>query len=201
MKTFIKKTVLLLIGLTFISLANATVHTVTVNNFTFSPLSFTAIIGDTVQWIWGAGTHTTTSTTIPGGAAAWNSNINTSNTTFQYKVTVIGTYNYQCNFHVSMGMVGSFTVSSTSAVPVISKNANVFATVYPNPVTSILNIHLNNNPNNNVIRITDLRGRQLIKQLLINIDNNINVSTWRKGIYLFYIKNGEETMEGKFEVQ
>jgi len=201
MKTIIKKTGLLLLGALFALSTKATIHTVTVQNFSFSPSSFTAVIGDTVEWVWVGGTHTTTSTSAPVGAATWNTNINSSATTFQYKITTAGTYNYQCNFHVSMGMVGSFTVSVAMGVPNVSASAKEIAKIFPNPATNLLNIHLNKAPNNNELVITDILGKEVIKESLSNIDNTIDISTWKKGVYLYNLKNNEEAMEGKFEVQ
>ncbi len=83
---------------------------VSVKNFTFSPATFTINIGDTIQWVYAAGTHTTTSLTIPTGAAAWDHPVNSSSTTFTYVPTKAGIYNYKCTFHFAMGMKGDFTV-------------------------------------------------------------------------------------------
>jgi len=111
MKALFKKIVLILSGISFISFAHATVHTVHVMNFSFSPSSFSASVGDTVEWIWVGGGHTTTSLTIPGGAASWSHPVNNSNTTFEYKITTAGTYTYWCAIHQTM-MEASFTVST-----------------------------------------------------------------------------------------
>lgn len=97
---------------------NAAKLTISVSNFSFSPdgstpSTVTIALGDTVRWSWVSGNHTTTSSsaTIPSGAATWNSNINSSTTFFEYKPTVAGTYNYVCTPHASMGMTGSFIVT------------------------------------------------------------------------------------------
>ena len=95
----------------------ATKHVVTVQNFSFSPASISDVqLGDTIRWVWASGTHTTTSTTIPAGAAIWNSPITSTVTSFEYKVVVAGTFNYKCTPHASMGMVASFTAVA-GAVP------------------------------------------------------------------------------------
>jgi len=97
--------------------ANATKHTITAQDFSFTPSSVSANLGDTIVWTWISGSHTTTSTTIPGGATSWDHPLNSQdgNTSFMYVPSVTGTYNYQCNFHaVLFGMIGSFTVSSCS---------------------------------------------------------------------------------------
>jgi plastocyanin len=103
-----------------------TTFTVHVANFQFTPATVNAVIGDKIKWVWDAGTHTTTSVTIPSGAASWNKPIDASHTSFTYKLTVAGTYNYQCNFHAAFGMVGTITV--TGALPVVLNNFGISAT-------------------------------------------------------------------------
>ena len=97
--------------------SNATIVTVTVGGASnsFFPSSTTITLGDTIRWQWGGGSHTTTSLGIPGGATAWNQAMNSGATTFSYKPTQLGVYNYQCNPHAP-GMAGTFTVSAPTPV-------------------------------------------------------------------------------------
>jgi plastocyanin len=83
---------------------------VTVKNYAFAPSGFTINIGDTVKFVWASGTHTTTSVTIPSGAATWDHAISSASTSFIYVPSKTGTYNYKCVFHAALGMVASFTV-------------------------------------------------------------------------------------------
>jgi len=96
--------------------APATIVTIQVGGATnsFSPSSTTVTLGDTVRWQWVAGFHTTTSTTIPSGAASWNQTMSSAGS-FDYVPAVTGTYNYWCVPH-SPAMAGTFTV--TSPLPV-----------------------------------------------------------------------------------
>jgi plastocyanin len=106
--------------------AYATKHTVTVQNFVFTPSSLPNVfVGDTIRWIWVNGSHTTTSTTIPAGAATWNSPISFSAQVYEYKVTIPGTYNYRCTPHFSSGMIGSFTAANPPSLAVTPSNQNV----------------------------------------------------------------------------
>ncbi len=89
--------------------ANATIHTVEVSNFQFSPAVLNANVGDTVRWTWIAGFHTTTSTSVPSGAASWNNPMTSGNTSFDYQLTVAGSYEYLCQPHASF-MVASINV-------------------------------------------------------------------------------------------
>src|SRR5450432_3626668 len=106
----------LLISSAFISQNQATTIPVTAADFTFSPTSFNCNVGDTVHFMWVNGTHTTTSTAVPSGADSWNAPIQSSAQTFDYVVKVAGTYNFQCNFHVSIGMTGTFTAAAVSGI-------------------------------------------------------------------------------------
>ena len=82
--------------------------------FTYSPSSFNAKVGDTVEWEGDFTMHPLTSTTIPTGAASWQ---NTTGTAFKYVIEVPGSYDYHCEIHYTIGMAGSFTVSATVAMP------------------------------------------------------------------------------------
>ncbi len=78
------------------------------NNY-FSPTSFDAAVGDTIKWTLFEGTHNTTSSVIPQGAAAWSYTFTGVNDTYIYVVTVPGVYSYSCTFHT--GMQGSFSTA------------------------------------------------------------------------------------------
>lgn len=74
-----------------------------VANNVFIPDSVNACVGDTIKWQLTAGTHTTTSTTVPSGAATWDEFMSSStSTTYTYIVTVAGNYDYVCTIHPSM---------------------------------------------------------------------------------------------------
>jgi plastocyanin len=105
-----KKTLLFLgLALLCISTCFAKIHKIQVSNFQFTPSALTARVGDTIMWVWKNGTHTTTSLTIPMGAAPWNSNMNSTTKRFSYVVTVVGTYNFDCTIHPTL-MTGTITV-------------------------------------------------------------------------------------------
>jgi plastocyanin len=101
-------------------------HVVLVGNFSFNPASVNATVGDTIRWVWSAGTHTTTSTTVPAGAAAWDAPITTANRSFEYKITIAGNYSYFCKIH-GLGMSGTVTaanITPTLAVSPVNQNVS-----------------------------------------------------------------------------
>ncbi len=110
-KIYLLSALIVLAGIFTAQKANATIYQVMVGNFFFNPSSLNVAVGDTVKWVWSSGSHTTTSSSVPGGASSWDHPINSSNTTFSYQVTVAGTYNYVCTPHAAMGMIASFTAS------------------------------------------------------------------------------------------
>jgi plastocyanin len=60
--------------------------------------------GETVQWIWASGTHSTTSGACPLGCAAnglWDSGVLSSGS-FQHTFPTAGTFSYFCQVHGTM---------------------------------------------------------------------------------------------------
>jgi hypothetical protein len=115
-------------------------YTILVDDFSFSPSSISTVkVGDTITWSWVGGSHTTTSMTIPSGAASWDHPLNATSTSFSYIPTLLGTYNYKCTPHFSMGMIGSFVVSplGTPDLPPL-----VDILIYPNPFVDNLRIRV-----------------------------------------------------------
>lgn len=120
--------ILLLSNLLLCLLANATIRIIHVANYQFSPSTVNAFVGDTIRWTWDNGFHTTTSTSVPSGAPAWDKNINASSTTYDYILQKAGAYAYECVFHAP-GMAGVLNVSAALPVTladfsVITQNSN-----------------------------------------------------------------------------
>lgn len=135
-----KKIYFLVLFSCIVSFGNAAIRTIMVGNggSQFSPASTNAQCGDTIVWSWSAGSHTTTSTTIPNCATPWDMPITSSSTSYSITVPCAGTYSYQCTPHASMGMVGNIIVTCSAGIT--SFNRNNFFEVYPNPFTSRLTI-------------------------------------------------------------
>jgi len=111
------------------------------NSITFTPNSITTVnIGDVMHFEWVSGSHTTTSVSIPSGAATWSTSISSGSTTFDYTVTLAGVYNYQCNPHGGSGMTGTF--STVGATPVINKGSLLYSSfeLSPNPTQDNINM-------------------------------------------------------------
>lgn len=180
--------------------AQATVHTVNVEDFEFSPADVTVSVGDTVKWVWddSAGPHTTTSTTIPPGAVAWNQPINQSSQTFSYIVAVAGSYTYICTIHTNM--IGHITATGASDVETIAGQP---ALIVNNSIAGELFVHFNLKRASSVdIQLIDMSGRS-VKNLLSSFNAPGAYSeTWfleylPDGIYFLVLKTSEGLVSRK----
>ena len=178
-----KKNLLLIAAIFFAATSSfATTFMVSVGGTAFTPSTLTVHPGDVIMWMWTDGTHTTTSTSVPPEAATWNSNINSTTTSFTYTPTVVGTYQYQCNFHVSMGMVGTITVVPPTGIAPVN-TSSVFS-MSPNPVSGSLHILFNDPATLVSIKLTDMNGKEFISKTIIGTkETDINVQALPNGTY------------------
>lgn len=171
---------------------NAAIQNVVIANNAFTPSNFTINIGDTIRWTLGNGTHNVTGQSIPGGAAAISSGtMSTQGTQYEYKVTVVGSYTYRCTFH--SGMNGSFTVvDPTAAVTKITKSSE--PKVYPNPFKTKVTI---NHGACDKIEIYTLLGEMVRSFSVSSGDKSttLDLSELKNGVYLYVIKDNNETIE------
>lgn len=109
------------IALLFYCASYATTWDVTVANYSFSPKTVNALVGDVIRFTWASGDHTTTcgsglaGTSLPIGATEWDSPMNNESTEFSYPLTVAGAYHYGCIPHWP-NMEGFINVSPVLAV-------------------------------------------------------------------------------------
>ncbi len=104
--------------------AQAATRTVTISNFKFTDASSgnsttTINAGDTVNWVWGGGTHSTTSGACGGSNCVpdglWDSSIKSSGT-FSRTFAAAGSFNYFCEVHDAM-MQGTIMVQAGQPAP------------------------------------------------------------------------------------
>ena len=100
---------------------HATVWNVTVQNFQFLSANLNVKVGDVIHWTWVSGIHTTTSLSVPAGAASWSAGLAKSGDFFDYTVTATGSYSYQCDIHPAQ-MQGTFTATSVTPVTLSAFN-------------------------------------------------------------------------------
>jgi plastocyanin len=85
----------------------------TVQSLDFQPANITVVIGvnNTVTWTnTDSAPHTVTATSVPSGAAKFDSGNLNAGATFTYTFTVPGTYRYGCTYH--FWMLGTVVVDN-----------------------------------------------------------------------------------------
>lgn len=178
--------------------ANATVHSITVQDFQFNPANINVQVGDTVKWVWdvNGSPHTTTSTTIPAGATPWDQQIDMNHLSYSYKVTVPGNYTYICTIHTSM--VGHITATGTSGTTDFNNRQSL---ILNNIASGNLNATYNLIKTTKVdINILDINGKDIRKLVSVvktpgSYTENWKVNDLPKGMYFIEMKtiDGIET--------
>jgi len=101
--------------------AAAASHSVSASDFHFSPATITIDAGDSVTWTNnGPSAHTTTA---DGGS--WDSGNLDVGQSFTHTFTSAGTFAYHCQYHVSLGMVGTVVVEAGATSPGPSSSTTV----------------------------------------------------------------------------
>ena len=180
---------------------HATTYTVNVSNFAFSPSSLPSVfVGDTIKWVWVSGSHTTTSVSVPAGAAAWDNPMNSASTTFSYPITVAGTYTYKCSMHASM--TGSFTATASSGIESLS-TLGFSLSLYPNPVAEQATVRIQSDKaTHGEIRLYDMLGKIVLTRTVEltagENDYSLALEEFNKGLYLLeLVTDGKHVVTGK----
>ena len=183
---------------------SATIHIVNQQGLTFSPADFTVTVGDTVRFQWNNGSHNTVSIDIPTGAALWNSPLNSGNQTYDYEVTVAGSYFYLCTFHA--GQEGVFTAEAApNSVQNVQRAAiemNVRTTANGNLTVHVMNA----SGDKATVTMLDITGREVatLHQGVIASDDFVirqDVSSFQRGIYFVRFQEGARVSTRKVLVQ
>jgi plastocyanin len=90
--------------------------TVQANNFSFSPSDVTVNVGDTVQWVFEQGVHTTTS--LDG---LWDSGNLSAGSTFQFTFNQAGDFHYKCSLHFSCCNMAGVVHVASAVSPTVAK--------------------------------------------------------------------------------
>jgi len=93
----------------------------------FTPAFVLINQGDSVQWIWDASGHSTTSGTPGHASGLWDSGVKDAGVTFTRQFDSVGTYPYYCSVHgACCAMAGVVTVAATPS-PTPTPNPTVAA--------------------------------------------------------------------------
>lgn len=118
-------TLILFLGLGYFAQAQDVIVTSNSDN-TFTPANITIMVGQTVEWQNAGGFHNVNGSlaTYPDNPEGFDNGAAASSAwTFTFTFNIPGVYNYQCDPHVGLGMVGTVTVmgGNTAADLVINE--------------------------------------------------------------------------------
>jgi plastocyanin len=178
-------------------------HHITAASIQFTPAIQTITVGDTVIWSNIEGNHNVNGTqaTFPSNPESFGNSVG-SGWVYKYVFNTPGTYDYQCDPHVSMGMVGKIIVkyklvTSIAALDDVSGRIQL----YPNPATDFINIRL---PKGfaavRSIKIFSITGSLIESKLFPDQSGPIqyNLGRFKTGVYFIEIGTGEEKDVLKF---
>ena len=180
---------LLFIGISTLQ-AQTTHDLIWERNFTSPQSDLTIEIGDTVRWTWTDDLpHTVENNT--GSTESFNSSIITGlGQTYSFTFTVIGSNPYFCGIHGADSMSGTITVVNQLSVNEFSAST---LTMFPNPVSTELQIQVPKNYNEGMISIFNVSGKQLLSQFVNEVVGTltIDVSQFNSGMYFITYQFGE----------
>ncbi len=103
-----------------LNLHGQTTHNVAVTSNVFTPSQLTITVGDKVVWTNTQGSHNVNGakSTFSANPESFGNNVGTG-WTYEYTFNTAGTYDYQCDPHAGMGMVGKIVVNPKSSGPFV----------------------------------------------------------------------------------
>ena len=178
------------------SSALAFTQIVDVEDYEFSPAIFTVSLGDTIIWMWAEGLHTTTSTTIPPGASPWSQVIDQNSQALIYIPSVPGSYDYQCDYHASMNMLGHFTVTDPLGIAVPKER---LVRLRSSRVSEYLTVEMPELRDFLLPIVRDLTGRVIKNFEPITAETtSLYVGDLKNGIYLLELASGQRVISYRF---
>ena len=143
-------------------------------------------VGDTVEWDWvGQGNHDVTSIGSPSFPSAPLQN----GGTYSYTFTVVGDYDFICDFHGASNMSGTIRVVDTLGVDDV-ETINQFS-IYPNPSSEILNVKLPSISTSITIQVFDVLGKNIYKTSTLT-STSLNVEDWKDGMYFIKVSSNDQ---------
>jgi plastocyanin len=188
--------------LAVVTTVHATTHVVQFGGtigLNYSPNSLNVSVGDTVKWEGDFSMHPLSSTSVPTGAQSFHQ---ATGNVFFYPVVVDGTYLYQCDFHFSAGMTGSFNTTATdienNRIP-SQPDAFRLGQNFPNPFNPTTTISFDIPFQTHVsIKVYNLIGQEVAVIMNENMTAGSYSKIWNaasmpSGIYFYRMQSGSST--------
>ena len=176
---------------------------VAASSFQFSPKDLTITAGDTVIWTNSGGTHNVDGKTsvFPLNPVSFGNDVG-SGWTYKFVFNTAGTYDYQCDPHASLGMVGKIVVnpkSVTSSQILADGTEKLF--LYPNPATQNIELFVPRKYEPVIsLKVYSITG-ELCDQKIFSENSGslkLDISNYKNGIYMMEINAGNQKNVLKF---
>jgi plastocyanin len=181
---------------------------ITASDFQFSPPNVVINQGQSVEWVWGNGMHTTTngvsSDPLHNPGSLWDAPLDVSHTSFTFQFNTPGYYPFFCRIHEA-DMKGSVQVQGTSGV---GNDSGVRFRLLPspNPFSSKVDLHFTLDRDTRVVlEIFDLGGRKVLSLLTADLPMGEHQVTWGgwnnhhqpvvPGVYFARLETGDGRMK------
>ena len=175
-----------------LNLKGQTTHNVSVTSNVFTPSQLTITVGDKVVWKNDEGSHNVNGkqATFPNNPSSFGNEVGAA-WTYEYVFSTAGTYNYQCDPHAGMGMVGKIivnpkTVTSSQTMTDVTEKIRL----YPNPASEYIELIVPSNYKTiNSVKIYSIAGSVVDEKTFSENKETFryDISLFRNGIYLMEI--------------
>ncbi len=169
--------------------SQATVYIITCQNSPshFLPLQVKAVVGDTIRWKWIVGGHVVgpvQRTDIPNGAPIFKGTIDANHLSFDYVLTVAGTYTYDCHPATPHGETAMIVVTGRTAVTELDAEKSPFQ-AFPNPSIGHFRLSIEGAqmPNDAKLEIFNLYGQPIYQTIMTGVQPYYDIYIPTKGIY------------------
>jgi len=186
-----------------LNLKGQTTYNVSVTSYVFTQSQLTITAGDKVIWKNNGGSHNVngTQSTFPNNPASFGNNVG-AGWTYEFVFTAPGTYDYQCDPHAAMGMVGKIivnpkTVTSSQTLADGVEKIQLF----PNPASQYMQLIV---PGNyaaiSSVKVYTIAGSVVDEKVFSGNAESLryDVSQFKNGIYLMEITAGNQRTVLKF---
>lgn len=165
--------------------------------------NITIEVGDTVVWEWveNASGHNVKSVQgesvetfgTPGGEFDTFNHVYS----FSHTFTQVGDNKFNCAPHASL-MYGTVTVVADGTLGIDGFNLSSFS-ISPNPAKDNMKINLPIEYGKLTVEVYDVLGKRVHKQDFKSAQNiNVNVSSWRVGVYFVRLTDGNKSHTKRF---
>jgi len=187
----------------FLSLSAQTSHNVTVSNDKFSPSNLSITVGDEVIWSNTEGSHNVNgkTSTFPNNPISFGNDLG-SGWTYKFTFSTAGTYDYQCDPHGAMGMLGRVVVNpkTVTSKPALADGIEKIH-LYPNPASQYVQVLIPQDYSAiSLVKVYSITGSIIEEKALSGNEESLryDISQFKNGIYLMEISSGNQKKVLKF---